>query len=121
MVFWRKSRERRARLSAVADRVGARTGTVLLDAFSGGGANGPLCLGVVTLRTGDSGEVLRAQIDAVVAAGYAPPGHLRADECAFVDNPGLPMLTISTYAAGKVIPQHGEVPSGQTGVVVSLA
>jgi hypothetical protein len=30
------------------------------------------------------------------------------------------MLILETYAAGSVIPLHGEVPAGQTGVVVSL-
>lgn len=119
MVFRR--RQRRARLSAVADRIGARNGVVLKDAFSGGGANGPLTLGVITLRDGDPAEVLRAQIDAATAGGYTnPPKYVAANGCGFIDNPELPFLVVETYAAGKVIPLYGEVPAGRTGVVVSL-
>jgi hypothetical protein len=121
MLFRRKLRRRRGYLSAVADRIGARDGVVLKDEFSGGkGANGPLTLGVITLRKGDDADVLRSQIDAAVAAGYAAPRHRSSDGAGFVRNPGLPMLILETYAAGSVIPLHGEVPAGQTGVVVSL-
>jgi hypothetical protein len=122
MVFRRKLRQHRAHLSAIADRIGARNGVVLKDAFSGGkGPNGPLTLGVITLRNGGNAEVLRAQIDAAVAAGYAePPKRRRTNGTGFVGNPGLPLLIIETYEAGQVIPLHGEVPAGRTGVVVSL-
>jgi hypothetical protein len=122
MFFGRKRKRRRVYLSAVADRIGARDGAVLKDGFSGGkGANGPLTLGVITLRKGDDVDVLRSQIDAAVAAGYAePPTHRSSNGAGFVRNPGLPMLILETYAAGSVIPLHGEVPLGQTGVVVSL-
>jgi hypothetical protein len=127
MGFLRRRRWRArqsARLSAVADRIGARSGVVLKDRFSGGkGLNGPLTLGVITLRDGSAVEVAQAQIDAAVAAGYldppkppCPSGH----GCGFVTTPDLPMLIIVTYAAGQVIPHHGEVPAGCTGVVVSL-
>jgi hypothetical protein len=121
MVFGRKRRQRGRYLSAVADRIGARNGVVLRDAFSGGkGANGPLVLGVITLRNGENAEALQAQIDAAVAAGYAPPRRREANGAGFVHDPGLPMLIIETFAAGTVIPHHGEVPVGRTGVVVSL-
>jgi hypothetical protein len=122
MFFRRKLRRRRVYLSDVADRIGARDGVVLKDEFSGGkGANGPLTLGVITLRKGDNVNVLRSQIDAAVTAGYAEPQNRQSSNGAgFVRNPGLPMLILETYAAGSVIPLHGEVPAGQTGVVVSL-
>jgi hypothetical protein len=122
MLFRRKLRRQRVYLLAVADRIGARNGVVLKDEFSGGkGANGPLTLGVITLRKGDNVDVLRAQIDAAVAAGYAePPKRRSSNGAGFVRNPGLPMLILETYAAGQVIPLHSEVPRGQTGVVVSL-
>jgi hypothetical protein len=32
----------------------------------------------------------------------------------------MPMLLIKTYSTGKVIPDHGECPPGQTGFGVSL-
>jgi hypothetical protein len=32
----------------------------------------------------------------------------------------MPILVFVTYEAGTVIPHHGEVPAGQTGVSVSL-
>ncbi|WP_370963755.1 hypothetical protein [Amycolatopsis sp. cg9] len=120
MVFRR--RRHRARLSAVAERIGARNGVVLKDAFSGGrGANGPLVLGVITLRDGEPGEILREQLENAAAGGYAgPPKYTEADGCGFIGVPDLPMLIIKTFAAGKVIPLHGEVPPGRTGVVVSL-
>ncbi len=121
MVFGRKRRQRGRYLSAVADRIGARSGVVLRDAFSGGkGANGPLVLGVITLRDGENAKVLQAQIDAAVAAGYAPPRRREANGAGFVRDPGLPMLIIETFAAGTVLPHHGEVLAGQTGVVLSL-
>ncbi|MGW3960122.1 hypothetical protein ACWED2_09880 [Amycolatopsis sp. NPDC005003] len=122
MLFRRKLKRQRAYLSAVADRICARNGSVLKEEFSGGrGPNGPLTLGVITLRNGESAEVLRAQIDAAVAAGYAEPPRRQAfNGAGFVRNPGLPMLTVETFAAGTVIPHHGQVPPGQTGVVVSL-
>lgn len=63
---------------------------------------------------------LQAQIDAAVAAGYAAPTRRSANGAGFVCSPGLPMLIIETFAAGTVIPLHGQVPAGQTGVVVSL-
>jgi hypothetical protein len=78
MFFRRKLRRRRVYLSDVADRIGARNGVVLKDEFSGGkGANGPLTLGVITLRKGDNVNVLRSQIDAAVTAGYAEPQNRR--------------------------------------------
>ena len=118
----RRRARQRQRLSAVADAIGARNGVVLKDEFSGGqGLNGPLTLGVITLRTGSAAEVSRAQIDAAVAAGYTGSPEPPCDSgCGFIHTPGLPMLFIKTYAAGKVIPHYGEVPSGQTGVGVSL-
>lgn len=120
MLFRRKIKRQRAYLSAVADRICARNGIVLKDEFSGGGLNGPLTLGVITLRNGENAEVLWAQIDAAVVAGYAPPQRRSANGAGFVRNPGLPMLTVETFAAGTVISHHGQVPPGQTGVVVSL-
>lgn len=54
------------------------------------------------------------------AAGYTGPRHPQERICGFVRNPDLPMLVIETFPAGKVIPHHGMVPPGQTGVVVSL-
>ncbi len=122
MFFRRKLKRQRVYLSAVADRIGARDGAVLKDEFSGGkGANGPLTLGIITLRKGDNVDVLRAQIDAAVAAGYAePPTRRSSNGAGFVRNPGLPMLILETFAAGTVVPHHGEVPAGQTGVVLSL-
>ncbi|MBE1495301.1 hypothetical protein H4696_002401 [Amycolatopsis lexingtonensis] len=120
-MFFRRARHR-ARLSAVADRIGARNGVVLNDYFSGGsGANGPLVLGVITLRDGDPAEVLRTLVDDAAAGGYpVRPRRIEANGCGFTRVPGLPMLVIETFAAGKVIPWHGEVPPGKTGVVVSL-
>jgi hypothetical protein len=75
---------------------------------------------VITLRKGDDVEVLREQIDAAVAAGFAAPRRRSSNGAGFVRNPGLPMLILETFAGGTVIPQHGEVSAGQTGVVVSL-
>ncbi|MGK3204398.1 hypothetical protein [Amycolatopsis sp. MEPSY49] len=113
---------RRRYLSAVADRIGAREGVVLDDSFScGGWSTSPLVLGVITLRSGSRPDVLRALIDAAMAAGYAAPTRLEERGCGFVRNPGLPMLVIEAFPAGKVIPHHGTVPPGRTGVVVSLA
>ncbi|MCR6489605.1 hypothetical protein M8542_43000 [Amycolatopsis sp. OK19-0408] len=117
---WRA--RQRVRLSAVADRIGARNGSVLKDEFSGGtGFNGPLTLGVITLRKGSPVEISREQIDAALAIGYTRPSPPPCDQvCGFAVTPDLPVLHIKTYAAGKVIPHHGEVPEGQTGVSVSL-
>ncbi|SEF37419.1 hypothetical protein SAMN05421837_113249 [Amycolatopsis pretoriensis] len=114
-------RQARKRLSAVADRIGARAGVVLDDSFScGGWSTSPLTLGVITLRSGSLPDVLRARIDAAVAAGYAAPTRSEERSCGFVRNPGLPMLIIEVFPAGEVIPHHGAVPAGQTGVVISL-
>jgi hypothetical protein len=117
-----RNRGRRARLSALADAVGARKGEVLGDEFSGGsGPNGPLTLGVITLRPGLEVDVAQAQIDAAVTAGYTnPPRPPCPRGCGFLNTPDMPLLVIETYAAGKVIPHHGQVPPGHTGVIVSL-
>ncbi|WP_318306967.1 hypothetical protein [Amycolatopsis solani] len=127
MGFLRRRRwraQRSAHLSEVAEQIGARDGVVLKDRFSGGkGLNGPLTLGVITLRNGSAVEIAQAQIDAAVAAGYTDPPEppcASGRGCGFVSTPGLPMVIIVTYEAGTVIPHHGEVPSGQTGVSVSL-
>jgi hypothetical protein len=126
MVFFRGRRRRarrRLRLSAVADSIGARNGDVLEEAFSAGtGLNGPLVLEVITLRTGSAVEVAQALIDAAVVAGYPnPPRPPRTGGCVFRATPDLPMLVIETHDAGTVIPHHGEVPCGRTGVIVSLS
>ncbi|MFJ1764881.1 hypothetical protein ACIOD2_31460 [Amycolatopsis sp. NPDC088138] len=127
MGFLRRRRWRArqsAHLSVVAERIGARSGVVLKDRFSGGkGLNGPLTLGVITLRDGSAVEIAQAQIDAAVAAGYTDPPKppcASGRGCGFVNTPGLPMVIIVTYSAGEVIPHHGAVPKGQTGVSVSL-
>ncbi len=108
----------------MAEQIGARNGVVLKDRFSGGkGLNGPLTLGIITLRDGSAADVAQAQIDAAVAAGYTDPPRppcASGRGCGFVTTPGLPMVIIVTYAAGEVVPHHGVVPEGQTGVVVSL-
>jgi hypothetical protein len=120
-ILGRQGRAGRRRLSAFADRIGAREGVVLDDSFScGGWSTSPLVLGVITLRSGSQSDVLRAQVDAAVAAGYTEPTRSEEWGCGFVGNPGLPMLVIETFPAGKVIPHHGMVPPGRTGVVVSL-
>ncbi len=44
--------------AVVAEQIGARNGTVLKGRFSGGkGLNGPLTLGIITLRDGSAVEV----------------------------------------------------------------
>jgi hypothetical protein len=109
-------------LSALADNIDARSGVVLKDSFSGGkGLNGPLTLGVITLRNGLELDVAQAQIDAAVAAGYTnPPKPPRSDGYFFTTTRDMPILVFVTYEAGTAIPLHGEVPAGQTGVSVSL-
>ena len=55
-------------------------------------------------------------LHAVQDAGYTEPTRSEEWGCGFVGNPGLPMLVIETFPAGKVIPHHGMVPPGRTGV-----
>jgi hypothetical protein len=124
----RKVKADKLRFSAVADKIGARFGTVLKEEFTGGVGfmSTPLVLFIVTLRHGSDVEVAQAQIDAAHAAGYIrPPRPLkspckRGNPCVFHRQSDLPQLSIVTYSAGTAIPLSGTVPTGQTGMIISL-
>jgi hypothetical protein len=122
----RKLKAARLRLSAVAESVGAKEGTVLMEEFTGGIGflSSPLSLAIVTLRSGQDDEVAQAQIDAARAAGYTQPPGLavkKGRRCLFPSQDGLPQLSIETVSSGERISSFGVVPTGQTGVVVSLS
>lgn len=64
----------RKRISEIADLIGARQGTLFREERSGGGGlQGPPSLFIGTIRRGPADDVLRAQIDAAVSAGYPRP------------------------------------------------
>jgi hypothetical protein len=115
----------RRRNAEAAGLVGARQGEVLREYRTGGGLSGPPGLVVITLRPGSADEVLLAQIDAAVAAGYPrPPARPRGygHNCLFPARPGWPRLDLEVIPAGHRfrarIPEA--VPAGRTGVIVSL-
>lgn len=122
----RKARERKAaleRLSALADRIGARDGHVVREHRAGG----PLVsdsVSVITFRPGTPEAVARAQLDAAVAAGYTdPPAPPCASHhpCVFTAPRDLPTLWIETFPAGTTIRGTNlTVPIGHTAVLITL-
>jgi hypothetical protein len=112
-------------LMDTADRIQARSGTVLRERSSGnGGLAGPPGLGIITLRPGDAETIFAEAIDSAVDAGYARPpvppnGYGRG--CRFPSIMGFPELSVEVIPAGERFRGLGEtVPSGHTGVIVSL-
>jgi hypothetical protein len=122
----RRARARRSalrRFAAIADRIGARDGKLVREIVEGGLVV-PDGIGIITIRPGRADEVARAQLQAAVAAGYTDPPAPPCDSarpCVFTQPPQLPTLSVETIPEGSTI--RGTeivVPSGHTGVVITL-
>ncbi|RSN10883.1 hypothetical protein DMC63_31040 [Streptomyces sp. WAC 05977] len=110
----------------LADEIGARTGEVLDEQFSGGmGIMGsPISLVIISLRPGSDDSAAETVGDAARAAGYISPlgvplplnrGYL------FRGRNGLPQLSVSFTRAGQWIANRCEVPEGRVGVTFSIS
>jgi hypothetical protein len=125
--FQRRSRvaDAQRRNDIAAEAIGAHAGEPVRAERSGGRwLNGPPGLVIVTVRPGEPENVLRAQIDSAVAAGYPRPEEpARGFEgaCLFPVARGLPRLHVEVLAPGRSFRVAARtVPAGHTGVVVSL-
>lgn len=117
--------EAQRRNDLAAEAIGAHAGEQVRAERSGGrGLNGPPTLVIVTIRPGEPEDVLRAQIDSAVAAGYprpAEPARGHGGACSFPVVRGLPRLHVEVFAPGRSFRVAARtVPGGHTGVVVSL-
>ncbi len=112
--------------SGVADRIHARDGHIVSEHFSGGGADGPFTLGIVTLRPGNPNTVAAAQAQAAEAIGYSDSlgSCEQFAHCIFdpVSSEDLPSLDISTYPGGTTLPGTTVlIPVGDTALAVDLS
>jgi hypothetical protein len=112
-------------MSAIAAKMQASAGTLVKQAYAGGGLDGPRSLSVVTLRAGDDEEVSATAIGNTEAAGYpAQRNHgpcTTATKSCLIMTPGLPSVSIETFPAGTTFRGISRtVPSGQTGVAITL-
>jgi hypothetical protein len=114
-------------LSAVADAIGAREGTVLADTPGGGDLAGGLTLKITTIRPGDPQETARTQIAAAQQLGYELDERPRAEVVnapdvhwyRFADVHWLPKLAFAIAAPGQSV-DGLTVPHGSVGIRFDL-
>ena len=115
--YWRRPRVRRA-LSRMADRIGARAGTVVWERWGGDGAiAGHFRLSIVAVLPGNPdqavGELVRHSVD----GGYGEPIRRFGPS---VRTPGVPWWEIEVLTSARAADLGAPVTAGSTAVLVTL-
>ena len=110
----------------IAERIGARDGTVLDERFHR--TIGDMTLNIITNRPGGLEEVSQAQLKVAIATGYSPmhrddlqPMRSGRSRWWLLEGPeGWPDLSLWVYPAGEINPDGSVVPEGYVRVAITL-
>ncbi len=115
--YWRRPRVRRA-LSKMADRIGARAGTVVWERWGGDGVmTGHFRLSIVAVLPGNPDQVVGELVRRSVGGGYGEPMRRSVPS---VRTPGVPWWEIEVLTSARAAHLRAPVTAGSTAVLVEL-
>ena len=115
--YWRRPRVRRV-LSKMAERIGARAGTVIWERWGGDGiTTGHFRLSVVAVLPGNPDQVVGELVRRSVDGGYGEPVRRFVPS---VRTPGVPWWEIEVLTSARAADLRVPVAAGSTAVLVTL-